>query len=107
MGASLGAACIIGLGLLRVVRRLFCWQVMRAHMMAEPVLNLALRYYGPVEGRVVALDRSASDALRLTLGPGGRLGGRSAQTARRQRASAYRCMGNRRHAALDPAPGLR
>lgn len=37
----------------------------RAHLMAEPVLSW--RYYGPVEGRVVALDRSASDALRLTL----------------------------------------
>lgn len=37
----------------------------RAHMVAEPVLQW--RYYGPVEGRVVALDRSASDALRITL----------------------------------------
>ncbi|WP_170523592.1 ComEC/Rec2 family competence protein [Ruegeria arenilitoris] len=37
----------------------------RAHMVAEPVLKW--RYYGPVEGRVVALDRSASDALRVTL----------------------------------------
>ncbi len=37
----------------------------RAHTVAEPVLQW--RYYGPVEGRVVALDRSASDALRVTL----------------------------------------
>jgi len=37
----------------------------RAHWQAAPVL--AWRYYGPVEGRVVALDRSASDALRVTL----------------------------------------
>ncbi len=37
----------------------------RAHWVAAPVL--AFRYYGPVEGRVVAQDRSASDALRLTL----------------------------------------
>ncbi len=37
----------------------------RAHMVAEPVLNW--RYYGPVEGRIVDLDRSASDALRITL----------------------------------------
>ncbi|WP_338548326.1 ComEC/Rec2 family competence protein [Roseovarius phycicola] len=37
----------------------------RAHMLAEPVLGW--RYYGPVQGRLVALDRSASDALRLTL----------------------------------------
>lgn len=37
----------------------------RAHWLAAPVL--AGRYYGPVEGRVVAIDRSATDALRLTL----------------------------------------
>ena len=37
----------------------------RAHLVAEPVLGW--RYYGPVEGRIVAIDRSASDALRLTL----------------------------------------
>jgi competence protein ComEC len=37
----------------------------RAHSVAEPVLSW--RYYGPVEGRVVAMDRSASDALRVTL----------------------------------------
>jgi len=37
----------------------------RAHWNAAPVLTA--RYYGPVEGRVVAMDRSASDALRLTL----------------------------------------
>ncbi|MFC3616620.1 ComEC/Rec2 family competence protein [Lutimaribacter marinistellae] len=37
----------------------------RAHRVGGPVLGF--RYYGPVEGRVVALDRSASDALRVTL----------------------------------------
>jgi len=37
----------------------------RAHHVAAPVLGW--RYYGPVEGRIVALDRSASDALRITL----------------------------------------
>jgi competence protein ComEC len=37
----------------------------RAHWVAAPVLDF--RYYGPVEGRVVAIDRSASDAVRLTL----------------------------------------
>ncbi|RID92267.1 ComEC family competence protein [Gemmobacter lutimaris] len=37
----------------------------RAHLVAAPVLQF--RYYGPVEGRIVALDRSQSDALRLTL----------------------------------------
>ena len=38
---------------------------MRAHMVSEPVLSF--RYYGPVEGRIVGIDRSSSDALRLTL----------------------------------------
>ncbi len=37
----------------------------RAHHVSGPVLDF--RYYGPIEGRVVAIDRSASDALRLTL----------------------------------------
>ncbi|MFP7571477.1 ComEC/Rec2 family competence protein [Marivita sp. S2033] len=37
----------------------------RAHVVAGPVLDW--RYYGPVTGRVVAIDRSASDALRITL----------------------------------------
>lgn len=38
---------------------------LRAHSVAGPVLEF--RYYGPIEGRVVAIDRSASDALRITL----------------------------------------
>ncbi|PWL35925.1 ComEC/Rec2 family competence protein [Marivita sp. XM-24bin2] len=37
----------------------------RAHLVAGPVLDF--RYYGPVTGRVIAIDRSASDALRITL----------------------------------------
>ncbi|MEX0312045.1 MAG: ComEC/Rec2 family competence protein [Tateyamaria sp.] len=37
----------------------------RAHAVAGPVLDW--RYYGPVEGRIVGIDRSASDAIRLTL----------------------------------------
>ncbi len=38
---------------------------LRAHLQAAPVLEF--RYYGPVEGRVVKIDRSASGAVRLTL----------------------------------------
>ena len=38
---------------------------LRAHDVGGPVLSW--RYYGPVEGRIVAIDRSASDALRITL----------------------------------------
>lgn len=37
----------------------------RAHQVAGPVIDF--RYYGAIEGRIVAIDRSASDALRLTL----------------------------------------
>ncbi len=42
-----------------------CMASVRAHMVAGPVLGF--RYYGPVEGRIVVIDRSASDAVRLTL----------------------------------------
>lgn len=56
--ASLGWA-------LALVAAGFCLAGLRAHQVAGPVLSW--RYYGPVEGRVVALDRSASDALRVTL----------------------------------------
>lgn len=37
----------------------------RAHLVAAPVLEF--RYYGPIEGRVVAVDRSQSEKLRVTL----------------------------------------
>ncbi|WP_102109907.1 ComEC/Rec2 family competence protein [Oceaniglobus roseus] len=37
----------------------------RAHLVAAPVLPF--RYYGSVEGRILGIDRSASDAVRLTL----------------------------------------
>ena len=42
-----------------------CLAGARAHQVAAPKLDF--RYYGPVEGRIVALDRSASDAPRMTL----------------------------------------
>jgi competence protein ComEC len=51
------AACLIGTG--------FCLAGLRAHQLAAPVLDF--RYYGPIEGRVVTIDRSLSDRLRLTL----------------------------------------
>jgi competence protein ComEC len=37
----------------------------RAHSVAAPMLEF--RYYGPVEGRIIGIDRSQSDAMRLTL----------------------------------------
>jgi competence protein ComEC len=38
---------------------------LRAHTVAAPMLDF--RYYGPVQGRVIEVDRSGSDALRITL----------------------------------------
>lgn len=43
----------------------FCIAGARTHLVAKPVLSF--RYYGPIEGRIVEIDRSASDAVRLTL----------------------------------------
>lgn len=43
----------------------FCLSGWRAHRVAAPVIPG--HYYGTVEGRIVAMDRSASDALRITL----------------------------------------
>ncbi|WP_277749185.1 ComEC/Rec2 family competence protein [Paenirhodobacter populi] len=37
----------------------------RTHSVAAPVLDF--RYYGPVEGRIVKVDRSSRDLIRLTL----------------------------------------
>lgn len=37
----------------------------RSHLVADT--KLSFRYYGPIEGRIVAIDRSQSDAVRLTL----------------------------------------
>lgn len=38
---------------------------LRAHSVAAPVLPF--RYYGPIEGRVIGVDRSGSDRLRVVL----------------------------------------
>lgn len=42
-----------------------CLATARTQMQAGPVLGW--RYYGPVQGRVIAVDRSGSDAVRITL----------------------------------------
>ena len=49
------ALVVVGAGLAKV----------RVEMVKEPMLTF--RYYGPIEGRVIKIDRSASDAVRLTL----------------------------------------
>lgn len=51
------AICCLGLG--------FSVAGWHAHRVAGPVLEY--RYYGPIEGRVVGIDRSGSGKLRLTL----------------------------------------
>ncbi|MGP6088836.1 ComEC/Rec2 family competence protein [Antarctobacter jejuensis] len=56
-GPLLAAVALVALG--------FALAGVRAHRVAGPVLDF--RYYGAVTGRVVQIDRSASDALRLTL----------------------------------------
>ncbi|MCW9043779.1 MAG: competence protein ComEC family protein [Pseudopelagicola sp.] len=59
---EIGRPAVLALGLVAVG---FAVAGARAHRVAGPVLDW--RYYGPVEGRIVGIDRSASDALRLTL----------------------------------------
>ncbi|MEP5153046.1 ComEC/Rec2 family competence protein, partial [Planktotalea sp.] len=54
----------------------FSMAAWRTTWIAEPVLDW--RYYGPVEGRVIGLDRSGSGAMRVTLDQVA-LGNRSAQ----------------------------
>jgi competence protein ComEC len=73
---------------------------LRAHQVAGPVLDF--RYYGPVEGRVVGIDRSASDALRLTLDAVRLDDVAPERTPRRVRVSLH---GDQRW--LDPEPGAR
>ena len=43
----------------------FCLTGLRAWRVDAPVLNF--RYYGPVEGRIIEIDRSSGDKMRLTL----------------------------------------
>ncbi len=76
----------------------------RAQSVASPVLDW--RYYGPVEGRIIAVDRSVSDALRLTLDQVVLRDLAPARTPDRLRVSIH---GVEDDAALDidPVPGLR
>ncbi|MCG6882944.1 MAG: ComEC family competence protein, partial [Silicimonas sp.] len=43
----------------------FCVAGAKAHLVAGPTLKF--RFHGAIEGRIVGIDRSASDAVRLTL----------------------------------------
>ncbi|HHS94836.1 MAG TPA: ComEC family competence protein [Rhodobacterales bacterium] len=55
---------ILALGLATILAGLLV-AGLRSEVVRAPVLSF--RYYGPVEGRVVKIDRSGSDAVRLTL----------------------------------------
>ncbi len=73
----------------------------RAHDMSGPVMGW--RYYGPIEGRVVNLDRSGSDALRITLDEVALENLRPERTPLRVRISLH---GDQSH-SVTPAPGMR
>jgi competence protein ComEC len=73
----------------------------RANDVAGPVIGW--RYYGPIEGRVVNLDRSGSDALRITLDHVVLEDVLPERTPVRVRISLH---GDQSH-SVDPAPGLR
>lgn len=72
----------------------------RAHSLNAPVLTW--RYYGPIEGRIVGIDRSASDAKRLTLDRVVLARVSPERTPERVRVSLH---GARQ--VLEPGPGMR
>jgi competence protein ComEC len=72
----------------------------RTHLVAAPVLQY--RFYGAIEGRIVKIDRAASDAIRLTLDRVALDGVSAARTPAYVRVTLH---GDQRF--LDPEPGLR
>ena len=78
----------------------FCLAGARASLVAEPVLGF--RYYGAIEGRIIAVDRSISDKTRLTLDQVVLENMRPARVPERVRVSLHGPQGY-----IDPVPGLR
>ncbi len=72
----------------------------RAALVSAPVLQY--RYFGPIEGRIVRIDRSATDALRLTLDQVALERVARARTPERVRISLHGDQG-----FITPEPGLR
>ncbi|MCE5971974.1 ComEC family competence protein [Sinirhodobacter sp. WL0062] len=72
----------------------------RAQSLAAPVLGF--RYYGPIEGRVVEIDRSGTDRLRITLDEVVLSNMAPDRTPARVRVSLHRNQPD-----FIPAPGLR
>ncbi len=62
MASTAVAPLVLGLVLIIAGMGVAKWRV---DAVAAPVVNF--RYYGPIQGRVVNIDRSGSDAVRLTL----------------------------------------
>jgi competence protein ComEC len=79
----------------------FLLAAQRAHDVAGPVIGW--RYYGPVEGRVIDIDRSASDALRVTLDRVVLERVAPAKTPTRVRISLH----GDQSRSIDPVPGMR
>ncbi|MBC7676114.1 MAG: ComEC/Rec2 family competence protein, partial [Rhodoferax sp.] len=72
---------------------------LRGQLQASPMLDF--RYYGPVEGRIIDIDRSQSDKLRLTLDQVVLERTSPARTPAKVRISLH---GNQDH--LQPIPGM-
>ncbi len=72
----------------------------RTNLVAAP--KLSFRYYGPVEGRIVMIDRSQSDAVRLTLDQV-----RLDRFAPDKTPGRVRISLHGRQGFIDPVPGLR
>lgn len=99
---ALRADAVLGPSLWLIVLVLcgFALAAVRAQSLAAPVLGW--RHYGPVEGRIIDMDRSASDAVRLTLDRVHLPGVDPAKTPARVRISLHGEQG-----AMTPEPGLR
>lgn len=76
----------------------FCLAGLRAHHLAAPILGF--RYYGAIEGRVIGIDRSLSDQIRLTLDRVVLERTDPAKVPQRVRVSMHGDQG------LDPVPGM-
>ncbi|SHH78475.1 ComEC/Rec2 family competence protein [Marivita hallyeonensis] len=94
--ASVGAPLLCAVAMVALG---FSLAGVRAHLVAGPVLDW--RYYGPITGRVVALDRSASDALRVTLDQVWLTDVNAAQTPTRVRLSLHS-----KTPGMAPEPGM-
>lgn len=112
---AISTGIVLGFGLLAMrssaVMGPFLWAIslaaagfsiagVRAHSVADPVIGW--RYYGPIEGRIVGIDRSASDAVRLTLDQVALRDVSGARTPGRVRVSLHGGAGG-----VLPVPGLR